>query len=500
VTINPGPRLNIVVGPNGTGKSSIVCAIAIGLGAKTSLLGRSDHLGEFVMQGCEDGFVEIELFKVGGGENPVIRRCLSSSSASCKWFLNGLPSNAKDVQKVVDRTGAQIGNLCTFLPQEKVGEFSGFDAVQLLAETEKAVGGPTHYAEHLELCALQHEMGDAARQLEAKKAKVEELEAQNASLERDRKKMEERDLHEAKAKLCQKRLLWINFEEIQDEARKLKEDKEKLESELKASAGHLEPMKELVRKAAAEVGQYTKRAADARAKLEPMVKKQAQLLEKAAKEHETADSYKEDISNLGVRAKDLEKKVAKLLKELDANQAKLSAFDREAIKAACAVRFQKTIKGSLILPSFSSTPLFFSTLFNYSCILRAPPRFVCRNLQHSFSSFCVCVYVLAGAAEGVQGGHRRVRRLRGRQPVPVRGIPRGPAPGEGSPQAVHGGAGRRGPPCQSLAGARRAPRGGRDAPARVAGGARHAAVVHSEGVRPHGAGSGGDRRAVCGRH
>jgi chromosome segregation ATPase len=234
---------------------------------------------------------------------------LSSSSASCKWFLNGLPSNAKDVQKVVDRTGAQIGNLCTFLPQEKVGEFSGFDAVQLLAETEKAVGGPTHYAEHLELCALQHEMGDAARQLEAKKAKVEELEAQNASLERDRKKMEERDLHEAKAKLCQKRLLWINFEEIQDEARKLKEDKEKLESELKASAGHLEPMKELVRKAAAEVGQYTKRAADARAKLEPMVKKQAQLLEKAAKEHETADSYKEDISNLGVRAKDLEKKV-----------------------------------------------------------------------------------------------------------------------------------------------------------------------------------------------
>ena len=50
VTIIPGPRLNMVVGPNGTGKSSIVCAIAIGLGCKLRDLGRSETLGEFVMQ------------------------------------------------------------------------------------------------------------------------------------------------------------------------------------------------------------------------------------------------------------------------------------------------------------------------------------------------------------------------------------------------------------------------------------------------------------------
>ena len=29
----PGPRLNVVIGPNGTGKSTIVCAMALGLGA-----------------------------------------------------------------------------------------------------------------------------------------------------------------------------------------------------------------------------------------------------------------------------------------------------------------------------------------------------------------------------------------------------------------------------------------------------------------------------------
>lgn len=36
VQINPGPDLNLVMGPNGTGKSSILCAICLGLGGKPS--------------------------------------------------------------------------------------------------------------------------------------------------------------------------------------------------------------------------------------------------------------------------------------------------------------------------------------------------------------------------------------------------------------------------------------------------------------------------------
>ncbi|KAL7447892.1 hypothetical protein ACHAWC_000188, partial [Mediolabrus comicus] len=38
----PGPRLNVVVGPNGTGKSTILCAICLGLGGQPPLLGRAD--------------------------------------------------------------------------------------------------------------------------------------------------------------------------------------------------------------------------------------------------------------------------------------------------------------------------------------------------------------------------------------------------------------------------------------------------------------------------
>jgi structural maintenance of chromosomes protein 5 len=33
----PGPRLNLILGPNGTGKSSIVCALCVGLAGSTKV-------------------------------------------------------------------------------------------------------------------------------------------------------------------------------------------------------------------------------------------------------------------------------------------------------------------------------------------------------------------------------------------------------------------------------------------------------------------------------
>lgn len=36
-----GPNLNVIIGVNGSGKSSIVCAMVLGLGGKPRLLGRA---------------------------------------------------------------------------------------------------------------------------------------------------------------------------------------------------------------------------------------------------------------------------------------------------------------------------------------------------------------------------------------------------------------------------------------------------------------------------
>ena len=45
----------------GTGKSSLVCAICVGLAGKTSLLGRAEEMSAFVRRGSQAGWVQITL-------------------------------------------------------------------------------------------------------------------------------------------------------------------------------------------------------------------------------------------------------------------------------------------------------------------------------------------------------------------------------------------------------------------------------------------------------
>lgn len=43
----PGPHLNMIVGPNGTGKSTMVAAIILGLGGNPKTVGRGTKVNEF---------------------------------------------------------------------------------------------------------------------------------------------------------------------------------------------------------------------------------------------------------------------------------------------------------------------------------------------------------------------------------------------------------------------------------------------------------------------
>jgi structural maintenance of chromosomes protein 5 len=109
--------MNIVIGPNGTGKSTVVCAVALGLGGKPDVLGRASTLGDFVKHGYESATIEIEL---KSAEEPfIVKRHISKTKPS-KYKLNGQTANEADIRKAVARRAIQVDNLCQFLPQDKV--------------------------------------------------------------------------------------------------------------------------------------------------------------------------------------------------------------------------------------------------------------------------------------------------------------------------------------------------------------------------------------------
>ncbi|KAJ1532942.1 Structural maintenance of chromosomes protein 5 [Nowakowskiella sp. JEL0078] len=119
----PGPNLNMIIGPNGTGKSTIVCAIALGLGGSPNvsyinilrkkltfpkLLGRQREIREFVKSGKRDAKIEIELKK--NRNNIVITRDFGIGTKN-SWKINGEEASQETVKKRVANLDIQVDNL-----------------------------------------------------------------------------------------------------------------------------------------------------------------------------------------------------------------------------------------------------------------------------------------------------------------------------------------------------------------------------------------------------
>jgi len=247
VEFRPGPRLNVVMGPNGTGKSSIVMAIAVGLGAAPKALGRADTLSEFILTGRDVAVTELELLddEATGKTRTIERRITRSQRGTSKWKIDGKSATEPQVKELVENDlKIQIGNLCTFLPQEKVGEFSAFDDVGLLKETEKALGGQDLVDQHESLIKAEKAASEGARRIRTAAEELEDCEKRLKELEPEQARLERRQRHVEKARLCEQRLAWVTFEEKRALALEAKDAKKEAVARVKAADDLTQPLRD----------------------------------------------------------------------------------------------------------------------------------------------------------------------------------------------------------------------------------------------------------------
>jgi len=254
IEICPGPKLNIVLGPNGCGKSSIVCAIALGLCGSPKVLGRADDLKAFVMHECEEAFIEIEVRDaVGIDGKTVIRRTFSSERNASEWYINSIKKKMEDAKDIVARLKIQINNLCTFLPQDKVGNFSMSNPCELLEKTQEAVC-PELLEMQRKLMELQETGDKSERDIIARHDALEQRRKRNEDLRAAKELAEKREEHLAQVVLLEKKLAWCKYnsatEDVEEakvylaEARKLAEE----------SHQDLDPMKQEVSRLERQLG------------------------------------------------------------------------------------------------------------------------------------------------------------------------------------------------------------------------------------------------------
>ena len=249
-------RLNMVVGANGTGKSTILNAVCLGLGGEPKLLGRADDLRAFIMHGKDTAMIEIELAPLSGedAEHHIIQRQIERFKGSEKgrgrgastFYINGTKSNVQAVRDIVCNTyNIQIDNLCTFLPQDKVGNFSGFTDQERLLETEKTL--PTNqffYKRHLELIEKEEAINSDISNVDSIKDLLKRKTHEFDRLEISKAREEERKKAVEQLELLQKKKLWLTFDAAREKCVELKDQKDKIRDELKIHRDAIAPLEE----------------------------------------------------------------------------------------------------------------------------------------------------------------------------------------------------------------------------------------------------------------
>lgn len=190
----PGPNLNMIIGPNGTGKSSLVCALALGLGYPTNVLGRATKFSEYVTHGKNSAVIEIELKKLPNErQNHVIRLEITRENNNRRFSLQGKDTSQKNVQALVSRLRIACDNLCQFLPQEKVAEFAGLSPVQLLHETLRAAAPEKMIAWQTQLKDVFKDHKLAKTRVETDADQLKNLQERQQGLQADVDRLKERE-------------------------------------------------------------------------------------------------------------------------------------------------------------------------------------------------------------------------------------------------------------------------------------------------------------------
>ncbi|CAM9482801.1 unnamed protein product [Ascophyllum nodosum] len=332
-----GPRLNVVIGPNGCGKSTLVCAITLGLGGSPKLLGRADNLSSFVMLGSkEDASVEVELFLSETNrkkEGMIFKRVFSRKNNSSRWFINKRSVTDKDVKEKTAELGIQVENLCTMLPQDKVGDFSGLTPDKLLLETEKALSVEQLYQPHLKLIEMQESTGKKINEEETIEKKLEGLTTELSTVEEDVQRYQEREEKQQKLDLHVMRRAWVHVEDLQGKGLQSKNDQKAAQEELRKAELEDKPLQdEMVRweKSDHRMRNIVNDRENRRRLHEKEVKAADERIEKLVSE---TRNTKSQISNIETRRKMKEEDLAKKKAALVSAQEKVEGLKAQAPQA-----------------------------------------------------------------------------------------------------------------------------------------------------------------------
>ncbi|KAF9415734.1 hypothetical protein HW555_006704 [Spodoptera exigua] len=252
VELLPNSSLNLIIGPNGTGKSTFVCAIILGLCGEPSVIGRAKNISEYVRSGCDEATIEIELYQNPGQRNVIIRRTFNTSNKS-KWYIDHNLVTVKKVQELIASLNIQVDNLCQLLPQDRVQDFSKMNPQELLRSTLSAVGGQESVSQLDELIECRTKQRGLSTQLQTNRQTMEEYIRLNERLKVIIDAMQERKEIEKQIEICEKKKMFLEYKFARDKVVELTRDKNEAIKIVKTHQTKVEPLEQVIEGARVEI-------------------------------------------------------------------------------------------------------------------------------------------------------------------------------------------------------------------------------------------------------
>lgn len=255
--IFPGPGPNLLIGTNGSGKSSIIAAIGICLGADPSCISKGAKYSNFIKKDKDSAEIKVRI-----KESPLVKVLCAFNNNSPKWSIKQGGGEWNNVSRDQLRTYLKSLNiimesLFMFLPQERVKEFSNLTPSELLQNTLSIIS-PEHYSILSEIFDKSRELSNLNNNFAYSSTEINEMKSNLESLKAKIEGEKLRNDNIYMLSLCEIRLKDIERVEYRQRKNSIKNELKKLKAELDNISSKISEQSDLKSKIEADILDFKK--------------------------------------------------------------------------------------------------------------------------------------------------------------------------------------------------------------------------------------------------
>ncbi|SGZ48932.1 CIC11C00000005801 [Sungouiella intermedia] len=320
------PTLNMIIGPNGTGKSTFVAAVCLGLGGKVDLIKRKT-MDSMIKSGEKESTIQITLKNDPGKPNLVIERTFFIKQTKSVWKVDGTSSDVNQVRLLVKSFNIQLDNLCHFLPQERVAEFASLSPERLLLETERTIGDNTLLEKHQLLIELDSNWVDLSKKIGTLEETISGLEADITKFENEARKYQEYEDKTKEIGYHRKLLPYAKLQDIKEQMKSLKAVRDAAKKALQDFSANAIPLENHYKACKEEIKLLDQEITVLSSTVRLLNTKCEKASRDAADTQQKSEELKNQITSLYSRSKNQKAELEKTVSEKEDMERRLSRME-----------------------------------------------------------------------------------------------------------------------------------------------------------------------------